>query len=208
MHGFMWSWSISVGKQGRLVGAWSMRTRVWRADKAVSHDVTGDESRLAEGGQRLRLAVAEAVLAVGWRQQINGSVIVSLLLAERLGWVYADPLFGGAIAVYILFNAWAIARGALDMLMDREMPDADRTRIRELALAHPEVRDMHDLRTRLSGPYAFIQLHLEMDGDLRLLRAHGIANQVEANIVAAFPGAEGIIHEDPEGVPEPHRDNA
>ncbi len=67
---------------------------------------------------------------------------------------------------------------------------------------------MHDLRTRLSGPNAFIQLHLEMDGDLKLLRAHGIANQVEANIVAAFPGAEGIIHEDPEGVPEPHRDNA
>ncbi len=47
-----------------------------------------------------------------------------------------------------------------------------------------------------------------MDGELKLLRAHEIANQVEANIVAAFPGAEGIIHEDPEGVPEPHRDNA
>lgn len=137
---------------------------------------------------------------------INGSVIVSLLLAEQLGWRYADPLFGGAIAVYILMNAWSIARGALDMLMDREMPDEDRRRIRELALAHPEVREMHDLRTRLSGPYAFIQLHLEMDGSLKLMRAHEIADQVEAEIVAAFPGAEVIIHEDPEGLPEPHQD--
>ena len=139
---------------------------------------------------------------------INGSVIVSLVLADQFGWGTADPLFGGAIAVYIVISAWAIARGALDMLMDREMPDQDRTRIRELALAHPEVRDMHDLRTRLSGPYAFIQLHLEMDGNLKLLRAHEIADLVEADIVAAFPGAEVIIHEDPEGVPEPHRDYA
>lgn len=137
---------------------------------------------------------------------INGSVIVSLLLAEQLGWRYADPLFGGAIAVYILMIAWSIARGALDMLMDREMPDEDRRRIRELALAHPEVREMHDLRTRLSGPYAFIQLHLEMDGSLKLMRAHEIADQVEAEIVAAFPGAEVIIHQDPEGLPEPHQD--
>ena len=139
---------------------------------------------------------------------VNGSVIVSLVLADQFGWGTADPLFGGAIAVYIVISAWGIARGALDMLMDREMPDQDRTRIRELALAHPAVRDMHDLRTRLSGPYAFIQLHLEMDGDLKLLRAHEIADQVEADILAAFPGAEVIIHEDPEGVPEPHRDYA
>jgi len=139
---------------------------------------------------------------------INGSVIVSLLLAERLGWGYADPLFGSAIAVYIVINAWAIARGALDMLMDREMPDEDRTRIRDLALAHPEVHDMHDLRTRLSGPYAFIQLHLELDGELRLVRAHEIADAVEAEIVAAFPGAEVIIHQDPEGIPEPGQDYA
>ncbi len=139
---------------------------------------------------------------------VNGSVIVSLLLVERLGWLYADPLFGAAIAVYILFSAWTIGRGALDMLMDHELPDHDRARIRELALSHPEVRDMHDLRTRLSGRDAFIQLHLEMDASLTLIRAHEIADEVEATIVAAFPGAEVIIHQDPEGIPELRRDYA
>ena len=139
---------------------------------------------------------------------VNAAVIVSLLLAERLGWTLADPLFGGAIAVYILLTAWTIARGSLDMLMDREMPDPDRERIRQLALAHPEVRDIHDLRTRLSGPQAFIQLHLEMDGELRLTRAHEIADAVEAAIIAAFPGAEVIIHEDPEGIDETRREFA
>jgi ferrous-iron efflux pump FieF len=88
------------------------------------------------------------------------------------------------------------------MLMDREMPDEERRRIRDLALAHPDVLDMHDLKTRVAGPYTFIQLHLEMDGNMTLERAHDIADEVEAEIVGVFPGAEVIIHEDPEGVAE------
>ena len=94
------------------------------------------------------------------------------------------------------------------MLMDREMSDDDRARIREIALDHPSVRNMHDLRTRLSGPYAFVQLHLEMDGSISLQRAHDIADEVEALIVAGFPGAEVIIHQDPEGQPEDRPDFA
>jgi ferrous-iron efflux pump FieF len=139
---------------------------------------------------------------------VNASVIVSLVLAERLGWPYADPLFGAAIAAYILVSAGAIAKGSLDMLMDREMPEADRRRIRELALEHPEVLDMHDLKTRVAGPYAFIQLHLEMDGAMTLEHAHRIADEVEAEIVTAFPGADVIIHEDPAGVPESRQEFA
>ena len=63
--------------------------------------------------------------------------------------------------------------------MDRELPDADRRRIREIALAHPKVMALHDLRTRSAGPNVFLQLHLEMDGRLSLFDAHGVADAVE-----------------------------
>ncbi len=132
----------------------------------------------------------------------NGSVILALVLSTTLGWFAADPLFGAGIVVYILYSAWTIARRALQVLMDRELPDGDRERIRRIALTHPEVRDMHDLRTRSSGPQRFIQLHLEMDGALTLTHAHEIADQVEAEILAVFPDAEVIIHQDPEGIAE------
>ena len=132
----------------------------------------------------------------------NGAVIVALLLASFLGWRLADPLFGMAIAVYILTNAWQISRGALDMLMDHELSEAERERITAIAMAHPEVLSLHDLRTRSSGPQLFIQLHLELDGEMPLLRAHGIADEVEAELRAAFPGAEVIIHQDPYGLEE------
>ena len=135
---------------------------------------------------------------------INASVIVSLYLAAELGWAYADPLFAVAIAAYIVWGAWSIGTKALDILMDHELPDPERQRIRELALAHPEVRGVHDLRTRSSGLEVFIQLHLEMDGDMRLMQAHEVSDEVEADILAAFPNAQVIIHGDPEGLEEDH----
>jgi ferrous-iron efflux pump FieF len=134
---------------------------------------------------------------------LNGSVIVSLLLSDALRWPYADPLFGGGIACWIIYNAWQIAATALVQLMDRELPDTDRAHIRAIAQAHPEVKSVHDLRTRAAGPTSFIQLHVEMDGGMSLSRAHLVSDEVEAKILEAFPSAEIIIHQDPEGVEEP-----
>ena len=81
----------------------------------------------------------------------------------------------------------------------------ERARIRDIVLYHPKVKGMHDLRTRRAGLQPFIQLHLALDGDMRLLEAHEIADEVEARIKQAFPAAEVLIHQDPEGVEEPSR---
>ena len=64
---------------------------------------------------------------------------------------------------------------------------------------HPDVIDVHDLRTRASGPKVFIQLHLELDGDMTLFRAHEIADAVGANLKVAYPDSEVLIHQDPIG---------
>jgi len=133
---------------------------------------------------------------------VNTSVVVALILVTVYGWQRVDPVFGGGIALYIIYTAWRIARSALDMLMDRELPDEERTRIRGIALTHPGVRAVHDLRTRAAGPTVFVQLHLEVDGTLTLFEAHTIADAVENEIRTAYPDAEVIIHEDPAGIVE------
>ena len=51
--------------------------------------------------------------------------------------------------------------------------------MRRIAESHPEVTAVHDIRTRGAGPTAFIQLHIEMDGAMTLLRAHEISDTVE-----------------------------
>ena len=133
---------------------------------------------------------------------VNGSVIVALLLAAATGWARIDAVFGIFIALYIVHTAWQIARASFDMLMDRELPDDDRRRIREIVGAQPGVLALHDLRTRAAGPNVFIQLHLEMDGRMSLYDAHAVADAVEKAVMQAYPGAEVIIHQDPAGVEE------
>jgi ferrous-iron efflux pump FieF len=133
---------------------------------------------------------------------VNGAVIVAIILVTELGWLFADPLIGLAIAAYILKSAWTIAKSAYDMLMDRELPDGERERIEQIVLDHPDVTALHDLRTRASGPLTFIQVHLEMDGHMSLYKAHTVADAVEASLREAFPGAEVIIHQDPHGIEE------
>lgn len=133
---------------------------------------------------------------------MNIGVIVALVLATGFGWHVVDPIFATLVAFYILASAWKIVSASVDMLMDRELDDGDRTRIRDIALGHPEVRDLHDLRTRTSGTNVFIQFHLVLDGEITLLRAHEIADEVEADVRSDFPAAEVIIHQDPEGIEE------
>jgi len=136
---------------------------------------------------------------------VNVGVIVALLAVMLLDWQIVDALVAFAIAGYILRGAWTIARQSFDMLMDREFPDEERRRIRDIVMAHEEVYEMHDLRTRSSGVNSFIQLHLELDDELTLLRVHEIADEVELKIRMAYPGSDVIIHQDPQGVQEAHR---
>jgi ferrous-iron efflux pump FieF len=134
---------------------------------------------------------------------LNSSVIAALVLGSLLDFPLLDPLFGAAIGLWIVYSAVRLARLSLFQLMDHELPDEERERIRAIALTHPDVIAAHDLRTRVAGPTAFIQIHIEMDGSLSLIRAHEISDEVEAKLRAAYPSAEVIIHQDPEGVEEP-----
>ena len=133
---------------------------------------------------------------------VNVGIIASLVLSTRFGVPVADPLIAIAVAGYILYSAWHIGREALDSLMDHELSEHDRARIGSIVEAHSEVKGLHDLRTRMAGTKPIIQLHLELPGDMTLHDAHIISDQVEAELLAEFPDAEIIIHQDPEGINE------
>ena len=127
----------------------------------------------------------------------GASVIAALLLAYLLNWLSADSWFAMGIAVYILYSAWSIGYEAAQSLIDRELPDTEREKIKTLALTHNGVYGVHDLRTRQSGQVRFIQLHLELNQTWPLERSHQVADEVEALICKEFPNADVIIHQDP-----------
>jgi ferrous-iron efflux pump FieF len=135
---------------------------------------------------------------------LNGAVIAALALESYAGIAGADAVFGIAIGLWLLFGAWRASVDAIGQLMDKEWPDEKRRRFVEVAARHPELIGLHDLRTRTSGARDFVQFHIWMDPEMTVAAAHAVVEKLEAELGAAFPGTEILIHVDPEGqVDEP-----
>lgn len=135
---------------------------------------------------------------------LNLAVIAALVLDQMMGFSKADPLFGLAIAGWLLWGAWRAAGEAIDNLMDREWPEEKRARLVEIAARHPQLESLHDLRTRSTGTHDFVQFHVDLPGHMTVEAAHDIIERVEADLMAEFPQMELLIHIDPEGhVDEP-----
>jgi ferrous-iron efflux pump FieF len=135
---------------------------------------------------------------------LNLAVIAALVLDQYLGFTRADPLFGLGIAAWLMFGAWRAASEAIDQLLDREWPEDKRLAFVAAAAEHPELSNLHDLRTRSSGAHDFVQFHVDLPEHLTVREAHDIIARVEADLRGRFPGVEVLIHIDPQGhVDEP-----
>jgi ferrous-iron efflux pump FieF len=130
---------------------------------------------------------------------LNLAVILALVLEQYAGLVGADPLFGFAIAAWLILAARRASLHAVDQLMDREWPDEKRRRFVEVAARHPQGRGIHDLRTRSSGTHEFAQFHIWIDPQMTVAEAHDVVEAIEQDLEREFPGVEVLIHLDPEG---------
>ena len=133
---------------------------------------------------------------------LNGSILVALVLAS-FGWPQLDAWFGLGIAGYILWSAIQIARESFSVLMDEELPTEVSQHMLELACSVPGVLGAHDLRTRISGSIWYVQLHLELPGELTLSVAHALSDRAAEAIEKAYPRAEVLVHADPQEVVKP-----
>ncbi|MFV9683432.1 cation diffusion facilitator family transporter [Ectopseudomonas mendocina] len=130
---------------------------------------------------------------------LNSSILLALLLT-RFGWQQMDAIFAIGIAFYIFWSAISIVRGAIGVLMDEELPGETTQHMYRLAISVPGVLGAHDLRTRISGTRWFVQLHLELPGEMSLSQAHAHCVEVEKAIHEHYPRAEVLVHADPQEV--------
>ena len=145
-----------------------------------------------------RITLSQAICADSAHYTVdvitNAAIILTLIMVKLFDISWFDTLTAFVVSSYLLINAYKLARDAVAMLLDHELPDSIRDRVREIVLEEDGVRGMHDLRTRdLGGAYLF-EFHLELDGNLPLYEAHEHADRVEAAITHCFPGAQVIIH--------------
>lgn len=209
--------------QALLVGV-SAGYLIWEAGHRLA-----DPEPVQQGGWAIAVMVLSVVLTLGlvWVQSraikatgsvavegdrahymadlgANVSVMAGIALAAFAGITRADPVIAIGVALWLLWSAWGVARNALDHLLDKELPDEVRHRIKAIAEADTRILGVHLLRTRAAGPLVHIQFHADLDPGLSLLAAHEIIVEAENRLLAEFPAADILIHADPKGKAEPH----
>lgn len=137
----------------------------------------------------------------------NGAIVLSLIIVHYLDWQWFDSFTAIVISLYLLWNAAHIALSALEEITDHEVDNDIKKTIIQIVQEEKDVKGYHDFRTRVSGLIMFIEIHLEMDGNLSLAQAHDISDNVEAKIIKVFPLAQIIIHQDPYGLHEKRLDH-
>ncbi len=131
---------------------------------------------------------------------LNLAVIGALVLDQYAGIAGADAVFAFGIALWLGWGAWGASQEAIEQLMDHEWPAEKREKFLAVVAQHPELKGLHDLRTRTSGNRDFVQFHVWVDGRMSVTEAHRVMDEIEDKLMAAFPGIEILIHPDPEGL--------
>lgn len=134
----------------------------------------------------------------------NLGVLAALVLSARFGLSWADPVIAIGIALIILWMTRSIGVRAFHNLMDREMPAEQKAQLYAAIESMPEIRSVHQLKTRMSGTKPFMQMHVDLDAGLSFEQAHAITDALEKKLLDLFPGAEIIIHPD---LYTPHHDH-
>ncbi len=191
----------------------------WRAIARLASDQPTTDVELGVGVSLIAIGVTFALLAYQRRViaqtgsvairadnvhyqsdlLLNLAVAAALLLDQVAGLTGADPIFGIAIALWLAWGAFKASSQAIDQLMDKEWPDEKRQRFLEAAARHPELRGIHDFRTRRSGSRDFAQFHMYVARDMTVEDAHDVMDEIEERIAREFPDVEVLIHLDPEG---------
>lgn len=193
---------IAVGAVGRLVAG----ARPEAAETGIAVSVIALVLTLVLITYQQRVIARTGSIAISTDRMhyqsdllLNMAVIGALAIDHYAGIGGADAIAGIGIALWLLYGAYRASQEAIDQLMDKEWPEERRRAFVELANRHPELRGIHDLRTRTAGNKDFVQFHVWVDPDMTVGEAHRVMDEVEDKLRDAFPGVEILIHPDPSG---------
>lgn len=123
----------------------------------------------------------------------NSGILLSLYVSMKFNFIYVDFMVGVLIAIYLITSVWKLLWTSVDVLMDKELDRAIRQRIIELALAHPHVKGIQDMRTRSGGIKRFVQFAITFNKTISSEEMEKVIHEVHTNILAVFPDMDITI---------------
>jgi cation diffusion facilitator family transporter len=131
----------------------------------------------------------------------SAGVLVGLVLVERTGLEWVDPLTALVVAVAIVVAGLRILMRSSRVLVDEVLPDEELAAVHEaLEVEHraPEIAGYHKLRARRAGSRRYIDLHVQFHEGTTLDRAHAVSHELQEEIRGRLNRADVLIHLEPE----------
>lgn len=117
---------------------------------------------------------------------LNSGLVCGSVLFTYLGVSWVEPLAAVIISAFIFWAALAFGKDSIYSLMDVSPQPVIRKAIEDTILGTPEVKGVHALKVRRSGPFIFVEAHVELDGRTSLEKAHAIGDEVEDRVQEKF----------------------
>ncbi len=142
---------------------------------------------------------SEVLLADSMHTQSDVWTSVTVIVAlagSALGYPALDPLAALVVVGFIGHAAWEIFKSTSEVLSDHIVIPEDE--VRRIVVSVPEVLGCHEIRTRGSRDFVFLDLHIWMAPTTALDAAHEISHVVKDRLMAHFPQiGDAIIHLEP-----------
>lgn len=126
-------------------------------------------------------------------------VAASLLVVTITEWYILDPIIGMVLAVYIIYEAFKLMKEAFPPLIDTRLSEEEeKTILKIIETFQQEFIEIHDFRTRRSGPQEYIDFHLVVPSHVTIKDVHDLCDRIERDITNEFKQAQVMIHPEPE----------
>lgn len=129
-------------------------------------------------------------------------VLTGLAAVQLTGLVWLDPLIAIAVSGVIFKAGYGMTKKSIYELMDMSLPREEEEQIIRIIQSHPAVINCHELRTRRSGSIRMIDVHIILNKDMHLDKAHAVCDELEASICEVFGICDVVIHLEPCGYHE------
>lgn len=148
--------------------------------------------------ERVRSAM---LIANAWhaRSDAASSLVVAIgIVGSLFGVRLLDPIAAAIVGFLVARMGWVFGWDALQDLSDRALDETATADIRQLLMATPGVRDVHELRTRKTGDLALVDAHILVDPLISVSEGHYIAESARAKVMTDKRVLDALIHVDPE----------
>lgn len=140
------------------------------------------------------------LVANAWhaRSDAASSFVVGVgIICNLAGYPILDPIAALIVGLMVCRMGWEFGWNALHDLMDRGADEREVEAIRRTLLETPNIKGVHDLRTRKMGDMIMVDVHLDIDGALSVAAGHDIALAARQQVLQRHRVLNVMTHVDP-----------